>query len=267
MIYAFCWKETLKKYKDPLEERPWRANDVTQAELDGDEDHPCQEYRFPPHPRAKAFEPYPRYHFADSDYVGSEAAREAVEVFCRMMPLYVETLDSEQLELHFLYDDFGAEVAPSDYTTSIAFFIGPCRQRAEVGYPYDEEYGYRRGPNCLEDEDLEVMRLAGPNKRDKLPSISFFVNASGQMIMRTLKWSKTLYDQLKALGASINIIYCCDLPYHSPHVDRFDLGDIMEKPESEWGQHFLNEIQKRAPENYERMSRNLIEAKSNPYWY
>jgi hypothetical protein len=54
--------------------------------------------------------------------VGDKVAREAAEVFYRMAPAFVETLDSAQLANYFDIDDnFEVGIMPWDYITSVTF--------------------------------------------------------------------------------------------------------------------------------------------------
>jgi hypothetical protein len=123
MIHSLCWEEKLSQYDQYKNERPWRASDITEDELDGLEAE-CSEYCYPPHPRAKALRPFPVLHFVHPAYVGEKAAREAAETFYRMAPAFIETLDSAQLANYFEIDDnFEVGIMPRDYVTSVTFFL------------------------------------------------------------------------------------------------------------------------------------------------
>jgi hypothetical protein len=154
VIHSLCWEEKLSQYDHYKNERPWRASDVTEDELNGFEAE-CSEYCFPPHPRGKALRPFPVHHFFHPAYVGDKAAREAAEAFYRMAPAFVETLDPAQLANYFNYDDnFEGGIMPRDYVTSVIFFLDTYL--AQLAGPWNLQI--TELPDlCLDEEGMKAI--------------------------------------------------------------------------------------------------------------
>jgi hypothetical protein len=127
MIYSFCWEDTLYRNDHYKKERPWRASDVTQDELDGI-GYSYSECGIPLYRRVRALMSYPMHYFVHPAYVGNEAAREAAEAFYRIAPAYIEMLDSCHLGEQIEYDDsFNVGITPRDLITSITFLLDMCQ--------------------------------------------------------------------------------------------------------------------------------------------
>ena len=56
--------------------------------------------------------------------------------------------------------------------------------------------------------------------------------------------SRTLYNQLKSVGATIKVIYLAYEHIFDVKLGPIDLGNIMELPRSEWDHHFGQEARK-----------------------
>lgn len=126
MIWSLCWEDDLHQYDHINNERSWRVHDFNDDELTRYNILRGSDYQVGPHPRTAALRCYPWKYFARANYVGIQAAREAVEAFYRTAPAYVETLRTGPIIDYFEADEFDMDVAPQDFITSIVFFIQPC---------------------------------------------------------------------------------------------------------------------------------------------
>ncbi|KAH7065944.1 hypothetical protein BKA63DRAFT_558159 [Paraphoma chrysanthemicola] len=79
MIYNLLWTKDLEKYNHLTNERPWRATEVLEEDLESDPEGWCSEYGFPVNQREKALDIYPQLHFVDSEFMGDEMPRESAE--------------------------------------------------------------------------------------------------------------------------------------------------------------------------------------------
>jgi hypothetical protein len=201
MTYSLLWTEDLEKYDHHIDQRPWRATEVTKEDMETYPVDWCSDYGFPSNSREKALGPYPQLNFVDPEFMGKEFAREAAETFYRLADAYVETLDEDYLEDYFGYDNFAIGVEPRAFTTYITFFLDICIRRDKSPDPWHSNWG--RLPT-LHLEEAGFESILGSDMR-RSPKINFLVkNEISAMAMKTLEQSLQLYGQLKALTSLVS---------------------------------------------------------------
>jgi hypothetical protein len=246
MIYSLLWTEELEKYDHHMNERPWRATEVTNEDMETYPDNRRSHYGFPANPREKALGPYPQLYFVDPEFMGREFARAAAETFYRLADAYIETLDEDYLEDYFGYDNFAIGVEPRAFTTSITFFLDMCIRRDKSPGPWCYDSGRLL---TLHLNEAGIESIFGSDM-SRLPKITFLItNDSPPMAITTLERSLDLYGQLKALGASIDV-HTCLTRDEGPSTKSVHLGTILEMPRYEWEGHVLREFKRQDPKSY-----------------
>lgn len=137
MIWSLRWEDDLHQYGHINNERPWRLHDFSEDELTRCNISGGSDYQAGPHPHAAALGCYPWKYFPRAHYVGTQAAREAVEAFYRTAPAYAEILRTGPIMNYFEADEFDMDVAHQDFVTSIAFFVQPCCTQVARNIYYD----------------------------------------------------------------------------------------------------------------------------------
>jgi hypothetical protein len=246
MIYSLLWTEELEKYDHHTNERPWRATEVTNEDMETYPDDWRSHCGFPANPREKALGPYPQLYFVDPEFMGRESAQEAAEIFYRLADAYIETLNKDCLEDYFRHDNFAVGVEPRAFTTSITFFLDMCIRRDKRPGPWRSFWGILP---TLHLEEAGVESIFGSDM-SRLPKITFLVrNEKPATAIATLERSLDLYGQLKALGASIDV-HTCLTRDEGPSTKSVHLGTILEMPRYEWEGHFLREFKRQDPKSY-----------------
>ncbi|KAH3942559.1 hypothetical protein HBH53_187140 [Parastagonospora nodorum] len=198
MIWSFCWADSLNEYDACDNERPWRAHSVHEDTVTGVE-YEESEYDIEPHRRAQALGQYPIGHLADTEYMSPNSARESVEMFYRMAPAFIETLDQRALQNYFCDDIFGLGLEPRNYVTSVVFFLHHCEFR--------EDIDWGRPGRCL-----SFLRLHKESKhtifgcrRDRLPGVVFHTSGNATTVQKLLDKAIQLFHQLNDIRATITI--------------------------------------------------------------
>lgn len=203
----------------------------------------------PPHPCANPLWPYPIHRFVDATYVEETGAGEAAEAFCRTAPAYVETLETERLKDYFDDDNFGMGVVSRDFITSVTFVLDECF-RAIQPRLHGESGTYTAYTKPLQRLTNERLSAIFGEEPMRLRKITFLTKSNPFRAIATLETSITMYTQLKALGAEINVAHYYSHTYSGRRLVKIDLHGIMDLHRREWEHHFMRECKRQDPQNF-----------------
>lgn len=197
MIWSLCWADSLNEYDDRNNERPWRAHSMSEDTVNGVE-YTDSRYDIEPHERAQALGPYPIGYLADIEYMSQESARESAQMFYRMAPAFVETLDQWTLQHYFCNDIFRLGLEPRHYITSVVFFLHHCefQENVYLGEPI----------RCLDTLELDQrsMDTIFGCRRDRLPLVVFRISGNAYVVVNLLEKDHDLFHQLDDICVTIS---------------------------------------------------------------